>query len=192
MRRASLIILAGGEARRMGYPKCLLHVPGGPTLVEHLVEKLAPLVPEILVTGRPPPLVEGTRPVRDRYRVHSPLVGLEAGLAASSFDISLVVACDMPFVVPSLADYLLSLAAGADAVVPRVRGYFEPLFAVYRRRILPVVRSHIKAGDLKVTGIYRELAVRAVPEPELRRFDPELKSFINLNTVRDLALLNAF
>jgi len=40
-----------------------------------------------------------------------------------------------------------------------------------------------------VTRIYEHLRLRKVPENELRTFDPELSSFVNLNTPRKLDLL---
>ena len=186
---ATLIILAGGRSRRMGYPKCYLPTPSGETLVEHLARRLRPLFSEVIGVGRDPLELAGIHWTADRYPIQSPLVGIEAGLAASRHDLTLVVACDMPFVVPQLVRYLLAEAGDVEAVVPVVNDYYEPLLAVYRARILPVVRAHIEAGDLKVANIYRDIDIKTVSEAELRRAAPDLKSFINLNTVRDLVLL---
>ena len=136
------------------------------------------------------PVPVGTRFVRDRYPVRSPLVGIEAGLTAASHDLCFVIACDMPFAKPALVRHLLPCRVNVDAVVPVVHGYDEPLFTVYRKRALPVIRAAIEGGVLKVSAIYAKLHVKRVKEEELRKFDRALSSFINLNTPHDLSLLS--
>ncbi len=187
---ATLIILAGGESHRMGQAKPLLPTPAG-TLLDHLYHRLQPLFSETLIVGRfQMPVPVGARFVTDRYSARSPLVGIEAGLTAAVHDLCFVIACDMPFAVPGLVRHLLSCGVNADAVVPVVRGYDEPLFAVYRKRALPVIQAAIEEGVLKVSAIYPKLHVKRIKEDELRNFDQALSSFINLNTPRDLLMLS--
>jgi len=186
---ASLIILVGGESRRMGRAKPLLPTPSG-TLIDHIARRLRGIFSETIVVGRsriPVPL--GARFVSDRYPARSPLVGIEAGLTAAACDLCFVIACDMPFGEPALVRYLLWCADRVDAVVPVVGGYDEPLFTVYRKGALPVIRAAIEGGALKVSAIYPKLRVRRIEEGKLRKFDPTLSSFINLNTPRELSLL---
>ena len=186
---ASLIILAGGESRRMGRAKPLIDTPSG-TLLEHIVRRLGMIFSETLVVGRSQmPIPIGTRFVRDRYSVRSPLVGIEAGLSAAVHDRCFVMGCDMPFAEPALVRHLVAAAHGVEAVIPVVRGYDEPLFAVYRRDVLLLIRRAIAAGELKVSAIHPKLRVKRIEEEELRNFDRSLSSFINLNTPRDLVTL---
>jgi len=186
---ASLIILAGGESRRMGRAKPLIDTPSG-TLLEHIVRRLGMIFSETLVVGRSQmPIPVGTRFVRDRYSVRSPLVGIEAGLSAAAHDRCFVMGCDMPFAEPALVRHLVAAAHGVEAVIPVVRGYDEPLFAVYRRGVLPLIQRAIAAGELKVGAVCAQLHAARIEEEELRRFDPELRSFTNLNTPRDLLAL---
>ncbi len=187
---ATLVILAGGESRRMGLPKHLLPASGG-TVIEHLIGKLSPLFVETLVVGRKLSLERGFRIVEDSRFEQCPLVGIVSGLLASKTDLCFVLACDLPFIKPELVRYLLSRAEDVDIVVPIINGYYEPLCAAYRRTAIPVIQETLDQGVLKITKIYDRLRLCKVPESEIRRFDPELSSFINLNTPRELILLSS-
>ena len=186
--KATLILLAGGKSKRMGQPKHLLLTSQG-TLIEYLDLRLRHLFCETLVVGRDFASME-LRTVSDLYLAQSPLVGIYSGLLASQTDVNFVLACDMPFVKSALVSHLISHAGDVDVVVPVVNGYYEPLCAVYCKRAIPVIREVLDRNVLKVTEIYSQLLVREVPEQRLRAFDAELSSFVNLNTPRELALLN--
>jgi molybdopterin-guanine dinucleotide biosynthesis protein A len=187
--RATLIILAGGESKRMGYPKHLLSVPGG-TIIDSLHERLSGLFLETLVVGREVYFARGgLRTVEDVRKSHSPLVGIYSGLCAAVTDLAFVVACDMPFVKPRLVRYLLSRAGEVDVVVPIVNGYYEPLCAAYRKTALASIREGLDWGILKITAIYEYLRVR-ISDRIVRQIDPELSSFVNLNTPQELKLLS--
>ncbi len=187
--KAGLIILAGGESRRMGRVKPLIATPSG-TLLDYIVHRLGPLFSEVIVTGHAKiPVPIGVRWVEDRYPLHSPLVGIEAGLTAAAYERCFVIACDMPFAEPNLVGHLIAAARGGKPVVPVVNGYEEPLFAVYTKSALPVIRAEIAAGMLKAGTIWARLDANRIGEEELRVFDHELNSFINLNTPRDLVML---
>ena len=187
--KATLILLAGGESKRMGQPKYLLSTSRG-TVIDHLHACLSPSFSETLLVGRElshelPEL----RTVEDLHPARSPLVGIYSGLAAAQTDLCFVLACDMPFVQSRLVEELLSRAFDADVVVPIVRGYYEPLCAVYRKSAIPVIATALERNELKVTRIYEYLRLCAVPEEEIRVLDPDLSSFINLNTPHELPLL---
>ena len=188
---ATLIILAGGESRRMGQPKHLSPTSQG-TVIDALIQKLSSLFVETLVVGRKLDLEgEGFRIVEDARTEQCPLVGIVSGLLAAGTDLCFVVACDLPFVKPELVRYLLSRANGVDIAVPVANGYYEPLCAAYRRTVIPVIQEILDQGFLRITGIYDRLRLCEVPEPNIRRFDPELASFVNLNTPRELELLSS-
>ena len=178
---ATLVILAGGESRRMGFPKHTLLIDGVDVLTR-LHRQLGQLFAETIVVGRDE-AVDGSavRCVRDAYGIRSPLVGIHAGLFASRTDRCLVVACDMPYVASSLAEHLVERSGEADVVVPIVRGYFEPLCAVYRRTCVEAIEGLIECGILKVSRLYDLVSVLRIEEETIREFDPELRSFENLN-----------
>jgi molybdopterin-guanine dinucleotide biosynthesis protein A len=101
------------------------------------------------------------------------------------------VACDMPFLHSRLLEALLKLAPGWDAVAPWVSEDPETLCTVYHRRCLAEAEAMLQAGDLKLGHLLERVRTRTVPAAELRRWDPELTSFVNINTPQDLAQARA-
>jgi molybdopterin-guanine dinucleotide biosynthesis protein A len=194
---AAGIVLAGGQSTRLGQDKALLRLPGGATLVSAVVGVLASVVDEVLVVSEDGSRLGlgTTRCVPDALRGAGALGGIYSGLAAAAHDRALVVACDMPFLNPALLRHLLIPREGCEAVLPRLAsGLVEPLHAVYYRSCLGAIESQIRAGRHKVTSFLDLVAVCYVEEPELRRTDPDLRSFFNVNTREDLeralAILN--
>jgi molybdopterin-guanine dinucleotide biosynthesis protein A len=178
---ATLIVLAGGEAKRLGFPKHRIMVDGERVL-DRLCRRLGPLFAETVVVGRDiEDLPSDVRVTQDRYAVRSPLVGIHAGLCTSRTDLAFVTACDMPHVEPVLVEFLLGQAEGVDAVVPTVRSYYEPLCAVYRRSCIAPIEDLIERGVLKVSELYDRVNTRKIPEKQVREQDVELRSFVNLN-----------
>ena len=178
---ATLIVLAGGESKRMGFPKHRLAVDGE-RVIDRLCRRLGPLFVETVIVGCGlDGLPDGVRVTADRYAFRSPLVGIHAGLSASRTDLTFVTACDMPYIEPVLVEFLLTQADRVDAVVPVVRGYYEPLCAVYRRSCIASIEDLIERGVLKVSKLYGPVRLRAVSEAQILLHDPELGSFVNLN-----------
>ena len=185
------VILAGGKGRRLNCPKPLLELRGRP-LVEDMLEKHAALFPEvILVVG----LEESTlgvyagqhvRVVSDLVRGKGPLGGIYSALDAASSEFIFVMACDMPFASMELARLMMEMAPGHQAVVPRQGELIEPLFAIYRRDILPIVATRIERDDLKIHELLDALDVIYVEE-EVKACDPSGLCFFNINTEQDLA-----
>ncbi len=189
--RSSLVILAGGASRRMGHPKHLLTTPGG-TLVEHIAERLSPLFAETLLVGRSGDGVPaGLRFVEDLRPERSPLVGIYSGLCAATTEACLVIGCDMPFVMPELVSKLLGSMGESDVTVPIVNGFYEPLLAIYRTSVacMSAVDRALNEKRFKVTSFYPDVAVQEIPESALRQVDPDLRSFTNINTPKQLPLL---
>jgi molybdopterin-guanine dinucleotide biosynthesis protein A len=159
---ATLLLLAGGDSRRMGWPKALLPV-GGATLLEWIAEGLAPEFEGLLVAAREPGQVPpGLRPhfVADLHPGAGPLAGIEAGLAATEHEAVFAVACDMPHVEPELARRLVAEAAGYDAAVPRVGGRPEPTCAAYRRSAAAGLSAALAAGGRLPFGLREALTSR--------------------------------
>lgn len=178
----------------MGTDKALLRLtPGGKTLLELVMAAVKPLTGHIVISTNRPSAYEwtGLPLVNDNYPgLLGPLAGLEAGLAASQAEYNLLVACDMPWLVPALLEYLLGFAADYDAVVPLNReGRAEPLCAVYSKNCLPVVRQNLENGSLKMTGWLKEVKTHYVPAEQLAKYDTELRSFRNLNRPDDLPVM---
>lgn len=189
---ASGIVLAGGRSSRLGKDKALLYLPDGRPLVAHVVARLAPLVAEVVVVAtdgeRLGPLP--ARVVPDVFPDGGALGGIYAGLAAAREEHSLVVACDMPLLRHRLLRHLLAQPRDFDVLLPRLAGgQVEPLHAVYSRACLEPILRQLAAGRHRIISFLGDVRVRYIEEAELRRLDPELRSFFNVNTPADLAAL---
>jgi molybdopterin-guanine dinucleotide biosynthesis protein A len=183
------VIQAGGSSRRMGRDKAFVKLNGTP-LVEHVIRRLADIGDETLIVTNHPqgysPL--GIRTVSDAIPSSGALVGLYSALYGAHGDTVLVVACDMPFLSRALLEYQLQLAPQADVVVPLHQNYYEPLHAVYDRRVcLHAVEELLQAGEERVVSLYPHVRVLTVGEAVLDRLDPSGLSFFNVNTPQDLA-----
>jgi molybdopterin-guanine dinucleotide biosynthesis protein A len=177
------IVLAGGESRRMGRDKAFLTLEGIP-LIEHVLRALRAVFPRIIiVTNDPASYVSyGAVVVTDAVDKQGPLTGIYSGLLHSRDDYNFVVACDMPFLNPGLITYMAGLTHGHDIVAPMVAGYLEPLHAFYHRRLLPVIEERLGQDARQIRGIFSEARVHYVAETQIDRYDPERRSFKNLNT----------
>ncbi len=180
--KPAAIVLAGGKSSRMGTPKALLPFDGEPLLV-HIVRGLQPMFDEIVIVGNsqhPLPWLPA-KIVLDEVPYQGPVAGIYYGLQAVDGSASFVCSCDAPFLNPSLILYLLSCVQNYDIVVPYWADRFQPLHAVYRRSILHILRRQLEEGKQRTSDLVQAVRSRVVGEEELRRFDPEGLSFLNVN-----------
>jgi molybdopterin-guanine dinucleotide biosynthesis protein A len=180
------IILAGGESRRMGTDKAFLKIDGRP-LIEHILAVFSTLFARTIVVTNTPDRYRnyGVEVTSDALDIRGPLTGIYSGLLRSGDEYNFVAACDMPFLNPRFIAYMGELTAGYDAVVPMFDGFLEPLHAIYRRGLLPVMETQVRRQDRRIRGMFDHIQVRYVTEEEIIRFDPLKRSFRNLNTPKE-------
>jgi molybdenum cofactor guanylyltransferase len=185
---ASAIVLAGGKSSRMGTPKALLLFDGEPLIV-HVVATLRRLFDEVVVVAAPGqdlPSMPATL-VRDDVAYQGPVGGICYGLRAAAGEVSFVTACDTAFLSSRLISHLLSQISEHDVVVPHWQGRLQPLHAVYRRGVLPLLEGQLARGELRPVFLFDKVRTRRIDEAEIRLFDPEGSSFFNMNTREDYA-----
>jgi molybdopterin-guanine dinucleotide biosynthesis protein A len=172
----------------MGREKLSLEV-GDLPLIAHVREALSSSCREVLVVGDETLRLEEVRYVsNERAGRQGPLAGIEAGLAASKYDHVFVAAGDMPFLSPSLVDYLLGRIGrgGVVAVIPHHGGRSHPLCGAYARALLPRVSATLDAGTRAVGEFLEGTGGVEYVGEELRRFgEPDLL-LMNVNSPRDL------
>lgn len=182
------IILAGGKNTRMeGKDKAFLEIAGRP-IIEILIETLKPSVNKIIVVTNSPEKYNKYKValVADEALGKGPLMGIYSGLKASSAKCNFVVACDMPSVSGALVEYMIKIRDRYDVVVPRIKGKYHPLFGLYSKHCLAVMREALKENKLNVRGIFPKLNCHFISKEEIERFDKNLSSLMNLNTKEDL------
>ncbi len=192
MPKISIAILSGGKSSRMGTDKALLPIEGR-MMIEHIITQVKDVGDEVIVITNAPEQYKFLRlPIfTDVIPDKGALGGLYTAIDAATHPYTLVLACDMPFVNRDLLRYMISLAPEADAVVPKIAapdgekkksGMAEPLRAIYSKTCLAPIRKCIDEDNLKMIAFFRDIKLRWVDEEEIRKFDPELVTFMNANT----------
>jgi molybdenum cofactor guanylyltransferase len=185
---ATAVVLAGGKSSRMGTPKALLPFDNEPLIV-HIVATLRSLFAEVVVVAAPGqelPSMPVTL-VRDEVAYQGPVGGIYYGLTAAGGDVSFVTSCDSAFLSTHLIAHLVSRISQHDVVVPHWQGRLQPLHAVYRRSVLPLLEEQLARGELRPVYLFEKVRTLKVDEDEIRRFDPEGSSFFNMNTPEEYA-----
>ena len=187
----SVVIQAGGRSTRMGEDKALKPFLGRP-LIQRVVDRLAPIADELLVTTNRPDdyAFLGHRLIADLVPGRGALGGLYTALASAHGDMVAVVACDMPFASPSLiqAATRLLVEEEADVIIAKTDEGYEPFHAVYRRATcVPAIQSALEADKWKVIAWFPSVKVRELSSDELKRLDPSGLAFSNVNSPEEFA-----
>ena len=190
MTRVTGVILAGGQGRRMGGVDKGLQAFRGKPMVQHVIERLAPQVDELLVNANRNPEAYarfGYRVVADEVEGFAgPLAGFERGLAHAAGDVVVTAPCDSPFLPADLVRRLLHAleTTGADLAVAKTGAQAHPVFSLMRRSVHRSLRDFLSAGERKIDRWYGGLAVAEVA------FDDEADSFLNINTLDELSRID--
>jgi molybdenum cofactor guanylyltransferase len=185
------VILAGGQARRMGgRDKAFLPLAGRP-LIAHVLDRLDPQVDRVLISANG----DGSRfaalgcPVVADAVPRGPLSGVLAALnVAAGMGATHVVStpCDTPFLPGDLVPQLVlaALSAAEGLAVAATADGDQPTTALWPVGILPDLAVFLQSGDAKVTRF-------AFAHEAARANFPDGRAFMNLNTPEDLAAAEA-
>jgi molybdopterin-guanine dinucleotide biosynthesis protein A len=191
----SAIILVGGEARRAGGVEKYFFQYRGRFFIDCILEALWGLVEELVIVAKDPDQCARFRRFRhmkvvpDIRKGIGPIGGLHAGVLSAAGDELFVSACDMPFINAGVVSELFRLLEDYEAVIPCWdREKLEPLHAVYRKEaLLRYLEDH---ETLSLRRMVRELNTRYVPVEHFRKFDPALRTFVNVNRLDELEAIN--
>lgn len=187
MQVLSAAILVGGESRRMGYNKAFLKI-GRSNLVESIVARLKTIFPDVFLVGNDPELYRLLEMpvIADLYKGCGPLGGIHAALMAAKTPYVFITACDVPFLDTQVVVYMAGKVSGYDAVVPKIKGYLEPLCAVYGKSCLLAMEAQLKCGQCKITDLFSVLHVNYLEQEEIEKLTAVEKAFLNVNTPKDM------
>ncbi len=190
-RDVSGVILAGGKSSRYGRNKALVQL-NGTALIEWVISVLKGLFENvILITNTPQEYASLGLPMeQDIIKGLGPLGGIYTALQAIPTEYGFFVACDMPFLSPALITYLIDCRDEYDVVVPKIDWKIEALHALYRKTCLPEVERLIRNRQYQTIRFFDRVSVRYVDEYEVRKLDPSLRSFLNINRPEDLARIS--
>ena len=192
----SAVILAGGYSRRFGSDKGLVLLKNKP-LVRHVIDNVSSVVDEIFVVvsseqqkqSFEPIISQKAKIIIDTSKLQSPLIGTITGFEVATGDYSLLVPCDAPLISTKIVQFLFDVSHKKKAVIPRwPSGYVEPLQAIYHTEsAFQAVKTAIKQKHLDMRSMINNLNnIRYVSTNVLKQLDPELLSFFNVNTPKDL------
>ena len=195
----TVCIQAGGASSRMGEDKALKLFLGRP-LIQRVVDRLSPIVDELIVTTNRPEdysflhtstsSVRRARLVPDLKPDRGALGGLYTAIASATHPLVAVVACDMPFASAKLIEGMsrLMVQHEADVVIVKTDEGYEPLHAVYRRETcLPAIESAIESDKWKVISWFPQVTVHVLTLDEVNQLDPDGLAFWNVNTPEEFA-----
>ena len=175
----STLILAGGRGQRMGgHDKGLIEWKGEP-LVAHVQRVVRPLSDDLVIS---------CNRNQEAYRAYAdqlvgdaeagfpgPLAGVIAGLKVARHEWVVLLACDAPRVDRVLIEDLLRLAVASDsAAMVRQGGYWQPMFSVLPRRVLPLLEQAWAAGERSLQKALLRDVIQGLECPDS---DPRLSNF---------------
>jgi molybdenum cofactor guanylyltransferase len=184
------VILAGGQNTRFsGTNKALIRV-AGKCILDGIYDVFSKLFEEIILVTNDPIQYLGwnLNIVTDIFPIRCSLTGIHAGLFYMNTPHAFLVACDIPFLKKELVEAVLdNIEPGVDIVIPETSMGLEPLCSVYSKHCLKPIEQQLVKQKLKIRQVFQKLRVKKLPETILRKADPDLLSFSNINTPEDLA-----
>ena len=183
------VILAGGQARRMGGGDKTLIELGRKTILQHILDRLRPQCEHVIINANGDLdrfTSYGCPVVADQLDGFlGPLAGILAGMDAAAIQYPdkthiLSLAGDTPFIPLDLADRMWSHASPDNIVCANSQGRTHPVFGLWPIAIRSELRDQLINHDMRkidrFTADYdvRHCEFAGVPDP-----------FFNINTVED-------
>jgi len=195
LKKPSAVILSGGLSKRFGEDKCLVSLLGKP-LIMHVYEKISPITNEVLIVlnsmsqfNQYAKFFRVELLIADEFPESSPLIGAYTGFKHLDSNYTYLLPCDTPLIKIRLLRLLKETSLSADAVIPRhSNGYIEPLQAIYKtKKACEASQKALSVGHSNLRSMINLLNnVIYLPTSKIKKFDPTLITFFNINTQSDL------
>jgi len=192
----SAVVLYGGKSARMGVDKGLLEFKGKPLFL-WVLESISRIVDEVVISVSHEEQVKGIDFEKlgvaiaiDERPGLGPMGGLLSGMKKAQGEFVAVAPVDAPLIRAELYELLFQRVKGHEGAVPKIRGYWEPLVAVYNRNaMISAIDNVIAEGTLDIRSAFPYLDMVVIKHQEIEAIDPDLLSFNNINTMGDLEKL---
>ncbi|OEF05622.1 molybdenum cofactor guanylyltransferase MobA [Vibrio genomosp. F10] len=187
--QTSWVILAGGQATRMGgHDKGLINLAGKP-LIEHVIARLEPQTDSIRINANRNLAIyqQYASVIDDEFKGYpGPLGGIHASLGKSETEWVGFVPCDSPLINHDLVERFESqITESVDILVAHDGEYKQPVFTLFNKRVLPKLDAFLDRGERKIILLYKECRVEYVD------FSDSPDCFLNLNTPDELTQFGA-
>lgn len=197
------VILAGGKSSRFdNINKSFLKI-NDKYIIDTQFELFKKLFDEIIIVTNDPVayLKYDALIVSDLIKNKGPLGGIYTALYYMKGDHSFIAACDMPFLNEKLIRYMIdnvkrdwiytvkhprSTSRSISTSLTEKHLDAEPLHSIYSKKCLKTAKNMVLDNKLKISYLFDELKAKAIDIDEVKRLDPDLRSFKNINTEEDL------
>ncbi len=186
---SSLIILSGGQGRRMGGINKGLMPYKGQLMIDHILEQVAPLFNDIvLVTNSAFEVFEQRsveypqlQVVSDKFTGYQgPLAGIHSGLHHTQHQYSFLVPCDAPGpYLPIFEQLYPHLSFQYDVILPNDGQRDQPLFSLVHKNLISALEEALKTRQLAVTKFIHQMKYCQVDLSACK------SCFRNFNTPKD-------
>nr|VFK15573.1 MAG: molybdenum cofactor guanylyltransferase [Candidatus Kentron sp. LFY] len=183
------VILAGGQAKRMGGRDKGLIDLARKAMIEHAIVTLRPQVEALIISAnRNSKIYErfGYPVVPDVMGGYfGPLAGMASSMQYAKTPYIVTVPCDSPLVPSNLAErlYVAMDKARANISVAYDGKRIQPVFALLESPLWPSIIDFLGAGDRKIDLWY------AGHRTALADFSDRPEAFLNVNTPEDKTAL---
>lgn len=183
------IILAGGQARRMGgEDKGLIQLAQKP-MIEYVLDAIKPQVDRIIInTNRNQAVYEeyGFPVVADQIEGYcGPLAGMASGLQAAKTPFVVILPCDAPLIPDNLVHqlYLTLQDEDADICTVHANGRLQPVFTLMKSELLSSMLEFLNNGERKIDKWFEKHHLA------IADFSEQTDAFININSTEELVAL---
>ncbi|MGA3209668.1 MAG: molybdenum cofactor guanylyltransferase [Terriglobales bacterium] len=176
-------ILAGGKSSRMGSDKAFLEFRGQKLLARALGLATA-VVGQVRIVGPHTRFAEYAGVVEDVFLDRGPLGAIHAALCASSSELNLMLAVDLPFLQAEFLRFLIDRARASSALVtlPLGGGQLQPTCAVYRLGFRRLAEEALRAQRNRIDALFHAANTLVIDESEMNALSFPAAMFHNLNT----------
>lgn len=184
------VILAGGQARRMGgQDKGLLELKGKP-LFSYAAERLGHQVDALIINAnRNIEQYQKYTQARvisdDLAGFQGPLAGMLAAMQVADSDYILTVPCDSPLLASDYAQRMHAALADSDIAVASDGARLQPVFALLPCRLQDDLQAFLTAVERKIDRWFARHSMQVAD------FSDQAEMFRNINTPEELAELAA-
>lgn len=183
------VILAGGQARRLGgMDKGLIELCGS-TMIEHSIHTFAPQVQPLMISANRNLAryrAFGFEVIEDQFgSFEGPLAGLWRALEAARTPLLATLPCDAPLAPDDFVARLHRhfIPGRTLAAIAHDGERLQPLFGLFSREVLAGLADFLERGDRKVHDWVKSL------DPVRVDFSDCVEAFRNVNTPEDLAAI---
>ncbi|MBN6710143.1 molybdenum cofactor guanylyltransferase MobA [Haemophilus haemoglobinophilus] len=183
----SAVILAGGQARRMGGLDKGLQLLQGKPLYQHCLQRLRQQVADISINANRYQEIyqqSGLTVFSDELEgFQGPLSGILTALEQAKTDFVLFVPCDSPFLPLDLCAKLQSAVENSASLLAYANdGEREhPTFCLVSTKLKFSLRDYLQSGERRMLQFFRQHNGISVD------FSTQKQAFMNMNTLQDIA-----